>query len=357
MRKLLPTLLSAALLLVAPAVFAADCVDVDIELPATLAPLEMSNGYFELTNCGDEATTVWLEVDVDFSGQTFSLGNIPVMLAAGETRSREFVFIVPPPAAGATVELCVTATAGDASASDCAVVSVTDGTGTESSGGDDRFVFSLASTSAADCAELDLELSDTVYTTPGDFFMEGFFELVNCGDEADTALLTVEVFFLGEEISVTDIPVPLEAGGVISREFMFPAPPPAAGTEFTLCVTATIGESTESICETVVILAGDDGTDSGAPADLGAVNHPNPFNPSTTISFQLPAASQVSVSVYNMLGQEVARLVDNQAYGAGPHEIIWDGRTEGGEAAASGVYFYKITAGSDVVTKKMLLTK
>ncbi|MDH4069908.1 MAG: FG-GAP-like repeat-containing protein [Ignavibacteria bacterium] len=85
-------------------------------------------------------------------------------------------------------------------------------------------------------------------------------------------------------------------------------------------------------------------------------NYPNPFNPSTTIRYSLGVDSPVSVRVYNMVGQEVATLVDGFQK-AGEQSIAWHGVNNFGQAVASGVYFYKIRAGSAVITQKMLFTK
>jgi hypothetical protein len=82
-----------------------------------------------------------------------------------------------------------------------------------------------------------------------------------------------------------------------------------------------------------------------------AQNYPNPFNPSTTISFALPKQSQVLLKVYNMLGQEVTTLVD-ETMEAGSHRVVFDA-----SSIASGVYFYRLTAGEYVQTKKMILMK
>jgi hypothetical protein len=82
-----------------------------------------------------------------------------------------------------------------------------------------------------------------------------------------------------------------------------------------------------------------------------AQNFPNPFNPTTTIIFSLPEKTRVRLDVLNMLGQNVATLVNNDM-SAGKHEIIWDA----GEAP-SGVYFYRISAQSESITRKMLLLK
>ncbi|MGA7160242.1 MAG: T9SS type A sorting domain-containing protein [Bacteroidota bacterium] len=79
-------------------------------------------------------------------------------------------------------------------------------------------------------------------------------------------------------------------------------------------------------------------------------NYPNPFNPSTTISFQLPEMSKVTLTIYDLLGREVARLVDKEEP-AGMHKEVWN------STLSSGVYFYKPDAGSFVQTKKLMLLK
>lgn len=80
-------------------------------------------------------------------------------------------------------------------------------------------------------------------------------------------------------------------------------------------------------------------------------NYPNPFNPSTTISFQIPQAGLVKIAVYNILGKEVALLL-NEEKEAGRYEVNFDGGN-----LSSGVYFYKITSGNFTSTRKMVLMK
>lgn len=83
-------------------------------------------------------------------------------------------------------------------------------------------------------------------------------------------------------------------------------------------------------------------------------NHPNPFNPQTTISYQLPHTEHVTIIIYNTLGQAIVTLVD-QKMQAGSHQVMWDARDQQGIKVASGLYFYTVTAGEFVETKKMLL--
>ena len=85
-------------------------------------------------------------------------------------------------------------------------------------------------------------------------------------------------------------------------------------------------------------------------------NYPNPFNPSTEIAFALPSAGRVTLTVYNVLGQAVKTLVDGDLE-AGSHQVTWDGTSNGGSVAASGIYFYRIQASNFVATKKMTLLK
>jgi hypothetical protein len=85
-------------------------------------------------------------------------------------------------------------------------------------------------------------------------------------------------------------------------------------------------------------------------------NVPNPFNPTTRISFDLDAAVWVTLTVYNVLGQEVNRLA-NREFPAGSHTVTWDGIDENGRPAASGIYLYRIEAGDVSASRKMLLMK
>jgi hypothetical protein len=82
-------------------------------------------------------------------------------------------------------------------------------------------------------------------------------------------------------------------------------------------------------------------------------NFPNPFNPSTTISYSIPVGTRhaVSLQVFDVLGRKVATLV-NEEKDAGNYSVAWNAAS-----AASGVYYYKLTSGAFTETKKMILMK
>jgi subtilisin family serine protease len=85
-------------------------------------------------------------------------------------------------------------------------------------------------------------------------------------------------------------------------------------------------------------------------------NYPNPFNPTTTVAFELPTAADVSLQVFNLLGQKVRTLHSGQLP-AGEHQVVWEARNDAGESVASGVYFYRLTAGNHSQSRKMVLLR
>ena len=96
-------------------------------------------------------------------------------------------------------------------------------------------------------------------------------------------------------------------------------------------------------------IAGENNKD---PLEFKVFNYPNPFNPSTEIKYTIPADAYVTLKIFNTLGQEVITLVNNEFKKAGIYSIEFDGKN-----LASGIYFYKFTAGQYNASKKMLLIK
>jgi len=85
-------------------------------------------------------------------------------------------------------------------------------------------------------------------------------------------------------------------------------------------------------------------------------NYPNPFNPNTTIAFGLKSGGFVNLSIYDAAGRLVAVLI-NESRTVGPYTAVWTGKAENGSPAASGVYFYRLSAGDFLETRKMILLR
>ena len=86
-------------------------------------------------------------------------------------------------------------------------------------------------------------------------------------------------------------------------------------------------------------------------------NFPNPFNPVTSIRYGLPRDESVTLKIFNILGEEVATLLNDEPQAAGYHVAIWDGRDRQGRQVASGVYVYQIIVGDLRETWKMALVR
>jgi len=86
------------------------------------------------------------------------------------------------------------------------------------------------------------------------------------------------------------------------------------------------------------------------------INHPNPFNHSTSIRYYIPESSQVELTIYNILGQKIKTLVSTKQ-NSGEYTLAWDGLSDTGNRLSNGIYFYKLTTGASSVVKKMLMVK
>ena len=111
---------------------------------------------------------------------------------------------------------------------------------------------------------------------------------------------------------------------------------------------------------TLTVITDVDETSSSVPGEFRLQqNYPNPFNPTTTITYNVREPSHVTLRIYNVAGQLVKTLVDDVVSPSpgGLHNVIWYGDTNTGEAAASGVYFYKLVTPGFTKTRKMVLLK
>lgn len=90
--------------------------------------------------------------------------------------------------------------------------------------------------------------------------------------------------------------------------------------------------------------------------EFSASNYPNPFNPTTTISYGLPLEGKVSLNVYNIKGQLVRKLIDG-SQSAGYYEVVWNGKDNNDKSVSSGIYFYKLSTKDETIMKKILMLK
>jgi len=185
------------------------------------------------------------------------------------------------------------------------------------------------------------------------------FALRNLGNADLTGIISVPAGFV---LSQNGSDLPMDYAYQIT---------PSETRYFTLSYTA--GSTVNTINETLIITTNDPANPNldipvlvtpSANEDPNLVpfttaldkNYPNPFNPETTIRFSTKEAGQVRLSIYNLKGQLIRNLVDeNKA--AGQHRVIWNGKDDRGSNVASGIYFYRMDATNYSATKKMMLMK
>ena len=86
-------------------------------------------------------------------------------------------------------------------------------------------------------------------------------------------------------------------------------------------------------------------------------NYPNPFNPNTTIRYTIPINRRVSIKVYNITGQLVRTLIDNEMANAGSHKVVWNGKNNFGRNVSTGIYLYSLEWAGMKKVKRMTLVK
>jgi hypothetical protein len=122
------------------------------------------------------------------------------------------------------------------------------------------------------------------------------------------------------------------------------------GTTYTYRVDIQMGSERRTLFET-------------GPVEVPAVpmtlyqNHPNPFNPSTAISYYVPTASQITLDIYDSSGKLVVRLIDSEERPKGANAVEWSGVDAQGRPVSSGVYYYRLTTGKQTYSKKMVLLR
>jgi hypothetical protein len=207
---------------------------------------------------------------------------------------------------------------------------------------------------AEDCVEVDIELTPIAGPdTCGVRWVEFSLELTNCGTDPALVDLAFQLDFLPSAgVPPFKFRHPVGAGQTVAFSRKWPVPPVVPAGTYGVCVTATAGTASDSDCASITL--GDPPT--GPSGLILGQNFPNPFNLETGISFSLTRSSNVSLKIYNILGEEVRTLADGQ-YSPGGYALSWDARDGRGAIVPSGVYFYRLTADGQVATRKMSLLK
>lgn len=125
----------------------------------------------------------------------------------------------------------------------------------------------------------------------------------------------------------------------------------------TIGTSIRVNGGDETVGPNIVIQTTDVNEEEVIPTEYSlSQNYPNPFNPATTIKYSLPNAGLVQLKIYDVLGREIAELV-NTEQNAGVYNVQWNGENSAGAKVSSGVYFYRIEAGDFVQVNKMILLK
>lgn len=210
---------------------------------------------------------------------------------------------------------------------------------------------------------LDADLQARLLTSPGQFEVtlpvEGSIgrslEISNHGDAGSILYFALDPAALPAWLSLDKSGGTVPSGQNDILTLSFDAAGLALGTYET---TLAINSNGEGLALVPVTLNVNDGTAAGGVPEvlILAQNHPNPFNPKTSIRFGLPESGQVTLTVFDVNGRAVKTLADG-ALPAGTHRFEWDGTDAAGASLASGVYFYRLDTAGERIRKKMLLLK
>jgi hypothetical protein len=182
------------------------------------------------------------------------------------------------------------------------------------------------------------------FTGPVDFGLSGSGELIKLMDGNKN---TIDSLIYDDQS-----PWPLEADGLgATLELTDPYTDNSLGKNWKASVSHGTPGQVNSVKTSV------DEIDNNIPQNYSlSQNYPNPFNPATVINYQLPVLSSAKLFIYNPLGQLIRTLI-NKAQNAGEYSVEWDGKDDNGNRVSSGIYIYRLQAGSFTQTRKMVLVK
>ncbi|HSG27371.1 MAG TPA: FlgD immunoglobulin-like domain containing protein, partial [Candidatus Krumholzibacterium sp.] len=176
---------------------------------------------------------------------------------------------------------------------------------------------------------------------------EAFEGVVRLGweTEADEALTGFDLYraeIPGDPVKITESPLPSFARNYEDRTSR-------PGMDYRYTVAAILEDGREIYSYEVTV-------SNDMPSLVLFQNSPNPFNPSTTIRYYLRGRSPVHLEIFDVSGRRVSRLVD-RIQDPGPYTIVWDGKDDEGDRVSSGIYIYRLKAGKETLSKKMVLLR
>jgi hypothetical protein len=187
---------------------------------------------------------------------------------------------------------------------------------------------SVAPNSAASGAVLQVQVNGSLFAKTGTV------ELV----DGPTTIASSSVYWAGKDRLFANFNLAGKPGGVYDVVVFNP------------------GGASATLTDAFTITGGPTAAGDSPRSNALLANYPNPFNPSTTIRYQLAATTKVELRVYDVSGAAVRTLVDD-VKGAGSYSLEWNGRDDRGEPVSSGVYFYRLIAGNFSDVRKMTLVK
>jgi len=251
----------------------------------------------------------------------------------------------------------------------CVVDTVLPGLG---SGGNDLYVYGFAGALPIGCGTSDVLYTivppDDIVSSPvvGDVYVLSGFEVTNISDRE--APVHYRLLFDGDAkpydqgdplafSGVTPILEPGKSHAPPEAALIVPdVPGPSVNTITYLTAYAPAVNLPDTVVTTITFDLPVAIDDEPTYALVLNQNAPNPFNPTTSISYIVPARMGVTLSIYNVKGQHISTLVEG-VQAPGPHSVKWDGRDSSGTPQPTGVYFYRLRAGRRTFTSKMVLTK
>jgi len=205
----------------------------------------------------------------------------------------------------------------------------------------------------------DQNLHWSEWAEPAEFTFGEIIDNANFTADIIEGTVPLEVRFTDLSVGdVTNREWDLDGDGEIDSDLIDPIFVYYEAGSYTVTLTATIdGEQYTETKENYIIVSGTDVENNElSTPNYELNNYPNPFNPTTTISFSIPEESEVDLSIFNIKGQKV-KTIANDSFEMGNHSIIWNGEDESDKIVSSGVYLYKLEVNGKIeaVIKCMLL--